>query len=267
MDDRPGGPVRFGAFEFDPASGELRKRGMKARLAPKATILLRALLEEPLRARTREELQRQLWPDQLFLDFEHGLNKVVHSLRETLGETGSHSRFIETDAADGYRFAPDWVRPALDPERSPGREVVLSVLPIRTRGAGPELRFLAFRLTSELIDHLCRFPEIRVIAEKTARGHHSVESYSRAGSSGIEAVLSGYVISFDKTVLFRVELTDRDGSQIFGYNVERMYPVGHDEANGMIEEIAEQIRKALHSLPVRGWRIDETALIRANRRG
>src|SRR5258707_998952 len=64
------GSLRFGAFEFDPVSGELRKHRLQVRLTPLARALLRSLLETPLRVHSRQELQKYLWPEQAFLDFE-----------------------------------------------------------------------------------------------------------------------------------------------------------------------------------------------------
>ncbi|HEV2322907.1 MAG TPA: winged helix-turn-helix domain-containing protein [Terracidiphilus sp.] len=109
-------PVRFGLFEFDPESGDLRRRGLSVRLTPQARMLLRVLLEAPIRTHNREEIQRRLWGGDTFVDFEHGVNKVVHSLREALGESARNPRFIETVAAEGYGSFPPL--PKRDPRRS-----------------------------------------------------------------------------------------------------------------------------------------------------
>jgi DNA-binding winged helix-turn-helix (wHTH) protein len=100
------GPLRFGLFELDPVNGELRRRGLRVRLTPQAMTLLCLLVERPIRMRTREEIQRRLWPGNTFVDFERRLNKAVHSLREGLGDSATNPRFIETVAAQGYRFLP-----------------------------------------------------------------------------------------------------------------------------------------------------------------
>ena len=76
------------------------------RLTPQAMTLLCLLVERPIRMRTREEIQRRLWPGNTFVDFERRLNKAVHSLREGLGDSATNPRFIETVAAQGYRFLP-----------------------------------------------------------------------------------------------------------------------------------------------------------------
>jgi cholera toxin transcriptional activator len=99
------GPLRFGLYELNPMSGELRRRGLRVRLTPQAMTLLCLLVEPPIRMRTREEIQRRLWPGNTFVDFERSLNKAVHSLREGLGDSATNPRFIET-VAQGYRFLP-----------------------------------------------------------------------------------------------------------------------------------------------------------------
>src|SRR5438105_3601562 len=137
------GPLRFAAFEFDPSSGELRKHRLGVRLTPQSTILLRILLEPPIRVHPREELRHRLWPDQIFLDFEHGLNKVVHALRETLGDTATDPRFIQTIPGQGYRFIAESLRSSPFPASSAdGRAAYsLAVLPINTSGVDTELTF------------------------------------------------------------------------------------------------------------------------------
>jgi TolB-like protein/DNA-binding winged helix-turn-helix (wHTH) protein/tetratricopeptide (TPR) repeat protein len=98
------GPIRFGVFELDPASGELSKRGVRIRLTDKPYQLLMALLERPGETLTRKELQERLWPDGTFVEFENGLNNAVSRLREALGDTAESPRFIETLPRRGYRF-------------------------------------------------------------------------------------------------------------------------------------------------------------------
>ena len=71
--------IRFGVFEFDPQGGELRKHGLKIKLEPQATKVLVLRLERPGQMCTREELQHQLWPDNVFVDFERSLYKVIHN--------------------------------------------------------------------------------------------------------------------------------------------------------------------------------------------
>jgi cholera toxin transcriptional activator len=95
---------RFGVFEADPSTGELRRKGIKVKLHAQPFQLLFLLLERPGEMLTREEICRNLWPDGTFVDYEHGVNSVVNRLREALGDKASNPRFVETLARRGYRF-------------------------------------------------------------------------------------------------------------------------------------------------------------------
>ena len=96
--------LRFGVFEVDLRSGELRKSGVRIKLQDQPFRLLRILLDHPGELVTREELQRQIWPSDTFVDFDHGLNAAVKRVREALGDTAETPRYIETLPKRGYRF-------------------------------------------------------------------------------------------------------------------------------------------------------------------
>ena len=95
---------RFGPFEFEPKSGQLRSASSTHRLADQPLALLNALLERPLEVVSREELRGRLWPDGTFVDFEHGLNSAVSRLREALNDSANTPRFVETIPRRGYRL-------------------------------------------------------------------------------------------------------------------------------------------------------------------
>src|SRR5690348_3413941 len=96
---------RFGAFEFDSQTGELRKNGVRLRLPDQSCRILIALLQRPGELVTREELRQQVWPDGTFVDWDHGLNLAVARLRQALGDTAERPRYVETLPRKGYRFA------------------------------------------------------------------------------------------------------------------------------------------------------------------
>ena len=98
--------LRFGAFEADVQTGELRKQGKRIRLQEQPFQLLVMLLEAPGQLVTRDELRSKLWP-QTTVDFDHGLNKAISKIREALGDSPEHPRFVETVARRGYRFLAD----------------------------------------------------------------------------------------------------------------------------------------------------------------
>jgi DNA-binding winged helix-turn-helix (wHTH) protein len=111
--------VSFGIFEVDLDAEEIRKAGLRVRLAAQPFRLLAALLARPGDVLTREELQHEIWGDNTNVDFERGLASAINKVREALGDSADHPTYIETIARKGYRFiAPIAVKPreAGDPE-------------------------------------------------------------------------------------------------------------------------------------------------------
>jgi cholera toxin transcriptional activator len=101
---QPSRRYRFGVFEADASTGELRRKGLRAKLNAQPFQVLLMLLERPGELLTREEISRELWPDGTFVDYEHGVNSAVNRIREALGDTAGNPRFVETLARRGYRF-------------------------------------------------------------------------------------------------------------------------------------------------------------------
>jgi TolB-like protein/DNA-binding winged helix-turn-helix (wHTH) protein/tetratricopeptide (TPR) repeat protein len=99
--------VRFGTFEFDFESGELRRDGRKATLQGQPAQILSHLLITPGQIVTREELRRTVWADDTFVDFDAALNVAINKVRQALGDSASAPRFIETIPRRGYRFLAD----------------------------------------------------------------------------------------------------------------------------------------------------------------
>jgi DNA-binding winged helix-turn-helix (wHTH) protein len=99
--------VRFGVFELDLRTGELRKRGVKVHLQEQPFRVLAMLVERAGDLVTREDLRQRLWPEAVFVDFDIGLNKAVAKLRTALGDSAASPRFIETLERRGYRFMAD----------------------------------------------------------------------------------------------------------------------------------------------------------------
>jgi cholera toxin transcriptional activator len=102
--DYANGIFRFGAYEADPGSGELRKSGIRLRVQEQPFQVLLVLLERRSEVVTREELRQKLWPADTFVDFDHSLNTIINKLREALSDSAANPRFIETLARRGYRF-------------------------------------------------------------------------------------------------------------------------------------------------------------------
>jgi eukaryotic-like serine/threonine-protein kinase len=96
--------IRFDAFELDAASGELRKSGILLKLQPQPFRVLLLLIERAGQVVTREEIQRCLWTDSTFVDFEHGINFSINQIRGALADSAENPRYVETIPRRGYRF-------------------------------------------------------------------------------------------------------------------------------------------------------------------
>src|SRR5690242_1941448 len=105
---------RFGQFEIDLSTGELRKSGLRIHIQDQPLRILGALLERAGELVTREELRERLWPSETFVNFERSLNAAVAKLRQVLADSAEQPRYIETMARRGYRFvAPVEASPPL----------------------------------------------------------------------------------------------------------------------------------------------------------
>lgn len=98
------GLLRFGVFELDGRAGQLTRNGVRVRLAQQPFRVLCVLLSHPGEIVTREELHKLLWPADVFVDFDHGLNKSVQKIREALSDSPESPRYVETIPRVGYRF-------------------------------------------------------------------------------------------------------------------------------------------------------------------
>lgn len=99
--------LRFGTYEVDPDSGELRKGGIRIRVQQQPLKLLEILLKHPGEVVTREDLRARIWPDESFGDFDQAVNVAIAKLRGALGDSADNPRFIETIPRRGYRFVAE----------------------------------------------------------------------------------------------------------------------------------------------------------------
>src|SRR5215469_10120648 len=102
--DHSGTIVRFGVFEADLKTGELRKSGVRVPLPGQPFQVCALLLERPGELVTREELRQRIWPEDTFVDFDQALNAAVSKIRIALGDNADNPRFVETLPRRGYRF-------------------------------------------------------------------------------------------------------------------------------------------------------------------
>jgi DNA-binding winged helix-turn-helix (wHTH) protein/Tol biopolymer transport system component len=132
---QPKPAITFGPFHLDTAKSELRKHGVRVKLARQPWQVLVLLIERSGEVVTREEIRQRLWSTDTFVDFDHGLNATINRLRQALGDSADSPRYIETVPGQGYRFAVPVATPS-EPEPPPppsGTERKSSVLWSRER--------------------------------------------------------------------------------------------------------------------------------------
>lgn len=115
--------IRFGLFELDPATGDLRREGRPVRLQPQPARVLALLASRPGEVVTREELRQEIWNDGTFVDFERGLNFCISQIRTALNDSADSPRFIETLPRRGYRFIAPVAPRAVSPPSVPAISV------------------------------------------------------------------------------------------------------------------------------------------------
>ena len=102
---------QFGVFELNRHTGELRKHGVKLKLQDQPFQILILLLEHPGEVVTRSDIQKRLWPENTYVDFDNAINSAIRKLRDALGDNPENPRFVETLARRGYRFIAPLLRP------------------------------------------------------------------------------------------------------------------------------------------------------------
>src|SRR6266849_1590490 len=233
--------VRFGSFEVNPLTGELRKQGIRIKLHEKPFQVLLALLEHSGEVVTRKELQERLWPGDTFVEFENGLNNAISRLREALSDTAESPRFIETVPRRGYRFLPE-VSQSLSSSRNArlrgwrmGVGITLAasltigavvrlvytrvqpissiaVLPFRDLRGGTADNFFADGMTDAVTTDLAKLGVSKVISETSvAKFKDTKETVPQiARALGVDAVVEGAVLREGNQVRITVQLIRAD---------------------------------------------------------
>jgi TolB-like protein len=156
--------MRVGTFDLDVQARELRDGATRIRLQSQPFEILRALLERPGDVVTRDELRDRLWPNNIFVDFEHSLNTAIKRLRAALGDDAEQPTFVETVPRRGYRY----IAAGYDPRR-PSR-VRLVVLPFNAVSDSLECEHFSEGLTEEVIVQLSAASDgVEIIAPWSSR--------------------------------------------------------------------------------------------------
>ena len=161
---------RFGAFDVDLSAGRLQKHGVRVPLRKQSFEILASLIQSPGTVVTRDELRRKLWPDEVFVDFENGLNSAIGRLRQALGDSADRPLYIETLPRFGYRFIGSVSAPVDRPTPTPHRASRIVVLPFLNSSADPAQDYLSEAMTDEVIGALAELApdSLAVIARTTA---------------------------------------------------------------------------------------------------
>jgi TolB-like protein len=235
--------VRFGTFEVNLHSRELRKHGMRIRLEEKPFQILELLLERAGNVVTRRTLREKLWPDTV-VSYEHGLNTAVNKLRELLGDSARSPRFVETLPRLGYRFIAPVVKPG-KAAATEGKRMLL-VLPFESLCGDDEQEFFAEGLTEETISQLGQLDPKRlgVIARTSAIQYKATKKSigEIAAELHIDCVLEGSVRCDGGRVRITGQLIEaRDQTHLWSASYDRDLR----DVLDVQSDVARQIGKAL----------------------
>ena len=239
--------VRFGTFEVDFESREMRKRGLRVRLEEKPFQILELLLERPGGVVTRQTLREKLWPD-THVGYEQSLNTAVNKLRELLGDSSQSPRFVETLPRVGYRFIAPVDRPGRT--QTYAAKKMLVVLPFENLSGDPEQEFFAEGLTEELISHLGQLNPKRlgVIARTSAIQYRGTKKTigEIARELNVEYVLEGSVRRQEKNVRVTAQLIGaQDQTHLWAASYDRelhdILAVQHDVAHRVVKALAPEL--------------------------
>jgi TolB-like protein/Tfp pilus assembly protein PilF len=236
--------VRFGGFEADLRSGELRKDGIRIRLQEQPFHILQALLERPGEIVTREELRLKLWPADTYVDFDHGLNNAIKRLREGLNDSAENPKFIETLSRRGYRFiGPHDISPS-----SAASQDSIAVLPFTNLSMDPENEFFADGITEEIINALAQIERLHVAARSSAfsfKGKH-IDPRVVGEQLNVRTVLEGSVRRAGNCLRITVQLVNAaDGYHLWSERYDREIKDIFDIQDEIARAIAERLKVTL----------------------
>ena len=207
-------PIKFGVFEVDSRSGELRRNGRKLRLQQQPFQVLVLLLERAGEIVTREDLSKRLWCDNTLVDFDRGLNSAVHRLREVLRDNAEKPRFIETLPQRGYRFI--WPLNSSDTSANAARGLQpalpridsLAVLPLDNHSGDAAEEYFSDGMTEELISAISKISSLRVISRTSVMRYKGARKAlpAIARDLRVDAVVEGSVARSGQRVRITAQL-------------------------------------------------------------
>jgi len=275
--------LRFGDFELDPESGELRKNGVAIRLQEQPFRILLELLQRPGEVVTRAELRERLWPADTFVDFETSLNSAVRKLREALDDSAESPQYIETLKRRGYRFiVPASVPPPLArrkwlwlvpvalaivvgvviwtmwPATAPIDSI--AVLPLDNLSGDAQQEYFADGMTDALITNLAQIKDLRVISRTSVIQYKGVRKSlpAIARELDVDAIVEGTVSRSGSRVRVTAQLihaaTDRHlWAKSFEREMVDIFSLQGEVAQAIADavevNVAPQVRAGLTNVP------------------
>jgi DNA-binding winged helix-turn-helix (wHTH) protein/tetratricopeptide (TPR) repeat protein len=197
---------RFGAFELDPRSGELRRAGDPVKLPPQPFKVLTLLARRTGEVVTRNEIREQIWSGETFVDFDQGLNFCIRQIREALGDDAEAPRYIETLPRRGYRF----LMPIEDAKPGAVRVTRLIVLPFRMLRTDPETEFLAFSLPDAITTSVSGLASLVVRSSIVASRYagEPADLGKIAAEADVDVVLTGTLLRAGAELRVSTQLTE-----------------------------------------------------------
>src|SRR2546430_3321781 len=204
LEARSSAILRFGVFEVDVRSGELRKQGVRIKLQEQPFHVLAVLLQRPGEVVTREQLRSENWSADTFVDFDNSVNTAINKLREALGDSADNPRFVETLPRRGYRLlagvqeqdratAPEAVLPV----GVTGRRAV-AVLPFKLLTPNPEDDYLSVALADAVINRLGANGEllVRPTGAVACYAKQAIDPLTVARELNVQVIVEGSIQKF-----------------------------------------------------------------------
>jgi TolB-like protein/Flp pilus assembly protein TadD len=248
--------LRFGTFELNIRTGELRKKGVKLRLQGQPLQVLETLLKHAGDLVTRDELRAEIWPADTFVDFDHSLHNAIARIRETLGDSAETPRFIETLPRRGYRFieavheVPTAGSTPLPSRTSPDARPIhaLAVLPLENLSGDPAHDYFADGMTEALITSLAKIKALRVISRTSAMQYRGARKSLPhiARELNVDAVMEGSVIRAGDRVRIAAQLVHATTDQhLWAESYDRDFRDILSLQSEIARKIADEVRIVL----------------------
>jgi DNA-binding winged helix-turn-helix (wHTH) protein/tetratricopeptide (TPR) repeat protein len=243
--------LRFGAFELDLRSGELRKDGVVVKLTPQPFRVLALLARRSGEVVSRDEIRQQIWCGDTFVDFDQGLNFCIRQIREALGDDAETPRYVETLPRRGYRF----LLPVETESGAAGAALTrLIVLPFRMLRPDPETDFLAFSVPDAITSSLSGLESMVVRSSLVAsRFAGEVDPKALATEADVDVVLSGTLLRSGDRLRVSAQLTEVPGGRLLWAHTSEvalgeMFQIQDELATRIVDSLALPLTAREHTL-------------------